>query len=203
MKKKTRLIMVIVALFVAVNVKYVTVSRAQSIDVDKATDIGLKVAESGKNEDVQKTSCNLFTWCKDVAGKKEIIGTISSDKFVTALAATDQDEDILLRACGINPKLSDENHLTIVGHNTQNALGQLKGKLFTRLKELKPGDTITLDTEYGQYKATVTFSEYVTIEEYEKDSYKILLNGDISLASCEWDKEGVKGRHVVFAEVEK
>lgn len=149
---------------------------------------------------VKKEEKELFNWVKN-SRQYDIIGTLKSNDIVleTGLAFGGENEALLNRACGIHNQLSNNKHLTILGHNCEK-VNRLKDKLFSHIKELKKDNIVEMDTIFGKYILKVTDTIYVSPEEYFKDGYACLLEGDVAFASCEWHGEE-KGRRIVYFDV--
>lgn len=123
-------------------------------------------------------------------------------KINTILTFGGEQDNNLLAACGIHRELSDKNHLTILGHNCEQYGKKLENKLFTNLKKLEIGDKVILDTIFGQYQLVVEGSFYVSPADYEKNNYEVLLQGDVTFATCEWRKPMEKGRRIIVLSVD-
>lgn len=197
---KKSLLTVIVAIFIIINSYNAKKNTALASEIDDAEkDAKNKIEEEKSNNKSDEKSINsLFYWYSE---NEETIGLIKAKNIETALIASDQKEDLLLKGCGINPFLSNENHITITGHNCERSKGTLNGKLFTNVKYLQVGESVLLETIYGNYKLVVTDTNFVSVDDYKKDNYKVLLNGDVSFATCEWNDKGEKGRRVVYMDV--
>ena len=124
--------------------------------------------------------------------------TIPSASIETVVGFGGSESEYIDGKAGIHEQLSTNNSLFILGHHYNSGTGLV----FTDLDKVCVGDTVNLEV-YGQkYDFVVTETKYVTAEEYAADGYAICKGNDLTLATCEWDSVGNKGRQIVICEMQ-
>lgn len=210
--KKVRMFLGVMIIVCAMAFAYRDVVRVSALEKEEVDSVVLaekfarrssaKTLEKADIDDVRKNEAEYFFWNNMKNTNQRNIGFIKADKYSinAPLSFGGEDEQVLLGSCGIHRDLSDTAHITVLGHNCER-YSKLKDKLFTNIKYLNVGDRVEMDTIYGLYTLTVEKTVYVNPGDYIKNNYAVLLEGDVTFATCEWrGKE--KGRRVVYLKVE-
>lgn len=90
---------------------------------------------------------------------------------------------------GLHEELSTPDSLFVLGHH-------MKWGLFKNLCSAVEGQEVTLETVYGTYTYKITYSSYISEDEYEADNYAVCQGSDLTLATCDYEG-GIKGRRIV------
>lgn len=177
-------------------------------EIQQATEDAVNKPESDA-KDIEEEEASLYPWLttattyfqgQEVEWGVELedgqelgasIGVIScSELDIEVPVVFGGTEDIFLEGqAGLHEELSTPDSLFVLGHH-------MKWGLFKNLCSAVEGQEVTLETVYGTYTYKITYSSYISEDEYEAGNYAVCQGSDLTLATCDYEG-GIKGRRIV------